>query len=278
MEYIAHKNDSPENVLSKAIFCTTRILWMRNHHRVPGTVFRIVPCWSKNQRELGTLRLQAGHSQSCATHIAIMIRTGVNTIDYESAKPPESRYFSGTWQFLHRTDLLCKTCSSLRSERERGRLGRSVLAYCWFRLSKTSLTLIGSIFQWMSLLFSKVRKLQNQVGLALDHWLDSERADTHTSPKVVGRKRSQKSGTDRHLFVIVSFIFLAKLELLARQPAHILFNSEKNADFSEPSPAKVGLSHYAMGPCQSFNRIQFRKHICSRVIEQIEHRSLTRIL
>ena len=102
----------------------------------------------------------------------------------------------------------------------------------------------------MSLLFSKVRKLQNQVGLALDHWLDSERADTHTSPKVVGRKRSQKSGTDRHLFVIVSFIFLAKLELLARQPAHILFNSEKNADFSEPSPAKVGLSHYAMGPCQ----------------------------
>ena len=103
----------------------------------------------------------------------------------------------------------------------------------------------------MSLLFSKVRKLQNQVGLALDHWLDSERADTHTSPKVVGRKRSQKSGTDRHLFVIVSFIFLAKLELLARQPAHILFNSEKNADFSEPSPAKVGLSHYAMGPCQT---------------------------
>ena len=102
----------------------------------------------------------------------------------------------------------------------------------------------------MSLLFSKVRKLQNQVGLALDHWLDSERADTHTSPKVVGRKRSQKSGTDRHLFVIVSFIFLAKLELLARQPAHILFNSEKNADFSEPSPAKVGLSHYAMGPCE----------------------------
>ena len=104
----------------------------------------------------------------------------------------------------------------------------------------------------MSLLFSKVRKLQNQVGLALDHWLDSDRADTHTSPKVVGRKRSQKSGTDRHLFVIVSFIFLAKLELLARQPAHILFNSEKNADFSEPWSAKIGLSHHAMGPCQLY--------------------------
>ena len=112
----------------------------------------------------------------------------------------------------------------------------------------------------MSLLFSKVRKLQNQVGLALDHWLDSERADTHTSPKVVGRKRSQKSGTDRHLFVIVSFIFLAKLELLARQPAHILFNSEKNADFSEPSPAKVGLSHYAMGPCKGHTFITWKKN------------------
>ena len=51
-------------------------------------------------------------------------------------------------------------------------------------------------------------------------------------------------------YCVFYLVFLAELELLARQPAHILFNSEKNADFSEPWSAKIGLSHHAMGPCQ----------------------------
>ena len=53
-------------------------------------------------------------------------------------------------------------------------------------------------------------------------------------------------------YCVFYLVFLAELELLARQPAHILFNSEKNADFSEPWSAKIGLSHHAMGPCEPF--------------------------